>query len=146
MQRRLMHERVASIVAAWNRRDAEGVVAIAVEDVLWRDVALPMPLQGREALKTLLQGYMTAFPDTHLDVTSETVYDERLAFEWTATGTHHGPLLGVAPTGRATQVYGMTVAVFDDYGRVIEGSSYWNPMAVMQQLGVIPAYEPATAG
>jgi steroid delta-isomerase-like uncharacterized protein len=146
MDRRLILEHTTASIAAWNRRDADGVVAIAVEDLLWRDVALPMPLQGRDALRTLLQSYMTAFPDTHLEVTSETVYDERVAFEWTATGTHQGALMGIAPTGRATKVYGVTVAVFDDDGRVIEGSSYWNPLAMMHQLGVTRVPEPATAG
>jgi steroid delta-isomerase-like uncharacterized protein len=146
MDRRLMLESVAASFAAWNRHDADGVVAIAVEDLLWRDVALPMPVQSREELKALLQSYMNAFPDTHLEITSETVYDERLAFEWTATGTHRGPLMGISPTGRATKVYGVTVVVFDDEGRVIEGSSYWNPLAMMHQLGVTPVPEVATAG
>jgi steroid delta-isomerase-like uncharacterized protein len=145
MDRRHILECTAASIAAWNRRDADGVVAIAAEDLLWRDVALPMPLQGRDALRILLQDYMTAFPDTHLEITSETVYDERLAFEWTATGTHRGPLMGIAPTGRASKVYGVTVAVFDDEGRVIEGSSYWNPLAMMHQLGVAPVPEVATA-
>lgn len=139
MERRLILERAAEAVAAWNRGDAEGAVRYAVDDLLWRDVALPMPLHGREALKQALQGYMDAFPDLHVDVTSQTLQGLRLAQEWTVTGTHRGELMGIAPTGRASKVYGATVTVFDEEARVIEGSMYWNPLAMMHQLGVMPA-------
>jgi steroid delta-isomerase-like uncharacterized protein len=137
MLRRVILERAADSIAAWNRGDADGVVANALEDLLWRDIALPMPLSGRDALKAALLGYMTAFPDMHVTVTSQTVEGSRLAQEWTATGTHRGELMGIAPTGRASKVYGVTVTVFDEEARLIEGAMYWNPLAMMYQLGVV---------
>jgi steroid delta-isomerase-like uncharacterized protein len=136
MDRRLILERAEEAIAAWNRGDADGATANTVEDVLWRDVALPMPLHGRDALRTALQGYMDAFPDLRVEVTSQTLQGGRLAQEWTATGTHRGELMGIAPTGRASKVYGATVVVFDEDARVIEGSMYWNTLAMMHQLGV----------
>jgi steroid delta-isomerase-like uncharacterized protein len=143
MDRRLILDRAAAALAAWNRGDADGVVEHAVEDVLWRDVALPMPLHGRDALKAAAQGYMAAFPDLRIEVTSQTFDGPRLAQEWTATGTHRGDLMGLAPTGRATKSYGATVATFDDDGLLIEGSMYWNPLAMMHQLGVLATPEGA---
>jgi steroid delta-isomerase-like uncharacterized protein len=143
MERRLILERAAEAMAAWNRGDADGAVAYAVDDLLWRDIALPMPLHGREALKQALQGYMNAFPDLHVEVTSQTLQGGRLAQEWTATGTHRGELMGIPPTGRASKVYGATVTVFDEEAHVIEGSMYWNPLAMMHQLAVMPAPENA---
>jgi steroid delta-isomerase-like uncharacterized protein len=143
MDRRLILDRAAAALAAWNRGDADGVVEHAVEDVLWRDVALPMPLHGRDALKAAAQGYMAAFPDLRIEVTSQTFDGPRLAQEWTATGTHRGDLMGLAPTGRATKSYGATIATFDDDGLLIEGSMYWNPLAMMHQLGVLTTPESA---
>jgi steroid delta-isomerase-like uncharacterized protein len=145
MDRRLILDRAAAALAAWNRGDADGVVEHAVEDVLWRDVALPMPLHGRDALKAAAQGYMAAFPDLRIEVTSQTFDGPRLAQEWTATGTHRGDLMGLAPTGRATKSYGATIATFDDDGLLIEGSMYWNPLAMMHQLGVLATPEGAAA-
>ena len=144
MLTRLMRARAAESIAAWNRGDPEGVVEHIVEDVLWRDVALPMPVHGREALKTVLRGYMSAFPDLRVEVTSVMLDGARVAQEWTATGTHRGELMGVAPTGRASQVYGATVIVFDEDARMIEGAMYWNPLAMLSQLGAAqaPASEP----
>ena len=145
MDRRLMLDRATETIAAWNRGDAEGVVAHTVDDVIWHDVALPMPLHGRDAMRTAAQGYMTAFPDLHIEVTSQTLDGPRLAQEWTATGTHRGELMGVAPTGRASKVYGATVATFDEEGRIIEGAMYWNALAMMHQLGLLPAAEQPAA-
>jgi steroid delta-isomerase-like uncharacterized protein len=145
MHRRVILERSADCIAAWNRGDADGVVAHALEDLLWRDVALPMPLSGRDAFRTALQGFMAAFPGMQVAVTSQTVEGPRLAQEWTATGTHRGELMGIPPTGRASQIYGVTVAVFDEEARLIEGSTYWNPLALMHQLGVVMPVPEAVA-
>jgi steroid delta-isomerase-like uncharacterized protein len=144
MDSALILQRAAETLAAWNRGDPEGVVACMVEDVLWHDVALPMPLHGREALKQAVQGYMSAFPDLRIQITSETVQPPRLAQEWTATGTHRGALMGIAPTGRAMKSYGATVATFDEDGHVIEGAMYWNALALMHQLGLFA--EASSAG
>jgi steroid delta-isomerase-like uncharacterized protein len=144
MDRQLILDRAAEIIAAWNRGDAEGVVAHVVGDVIWHDVALPMPLHGRDAMKMAAQGYLTAFPDLQVEVTSQTLEGARLAQEWTATGTHRGELMGAAPTGRAAKTYGATVATFDEEGHIIEGTMYWNALAMMHQLGLLPSEQPAT--
>ena len=142
MERGLILQRAAETLAAWNRGDAEGVVAYMVEDVIWHDVALPLPLHGREAVKQAAHGYMSAFPDLHIKATSETIQAPRLAQEWTATGVHRGDLMGIAPTGRAMKSYGATVTTFDEDGHIIEGAMYWNALAMLAQLGVEPPAEP----
>ena len=90
MDRRQMLDRAADALAAWNRGDAEAIGAFVAEDVIWRDVALGMPLHGRAALLAAAQAYMTAFPDLHIEVTSVTLDGPRLVQEWTVTGTHRG--------------------------------------------------------
>ncbi len=139
MDRRLILERASEAVAAWNRGDADRVVEHAVDDVIWQDVALPMPLHGRDAMRAAARNYMTAFPDLEIEVTSQTFEDPRLVQEWTATGTHRGELMGAPPTGRVSKVYGATVTTFDEDGRIIEGTMYWNALAMMHQLGLLPA-------
>jgi steroid delta-isomerase-like uncharacterized protein len=139
MNRRAILERAEKALAAWNRGDAAGVVANMAEDVIWRDVALGMPLQGPAALKQVAQAYMDAFPDLRVRVTSYTVDGPRLAQEWTSTGTHRGELMGIAPTGRWVETYGALVTTCDDQGRIIEGSVYWNPLEMLRQLGLASA-------
>jgi steroid delta-isomerase-like uncharacterized protein len=143
MNRRQMLARAASALAAWNRGDPDGIVVNVVEDVIWRDVALGMPLHGREALKAAAQTYMTAFPDLRIEETSSTLAAPRLAQELTITGTHRGELLGVPPTGRWTESYAAVITTFDEDGMMIEGALYWNALELMRQLGVIPPRETA---
>jgi steroid delta-isomerase-like uncharacterized protein len=140
-----MLDRAAEALAAWNRGDSDAVVANMAEDVIWRDVALGMPLQGRPALQQAVQAYMTAFPDLRLEVSSYTVDGPRLVQEWVSTGTHQGELMGMAPTGRWIESYGAIVTTCDDYGLVIEGSVYWNPLAMFRQLGLEPPVAAALA-
>jgi steroid delta-isomerase-like uncharacterized protein len=138
MTRRLMLDRAAEALAAWNRGDSAAVVAYMADDVIWRDVALGMPLQGRPALQQAAQAYMIAFPDMRIEVSSYTIDGPRLVQEWMSTGTHQGELMGMAPTGRWIENYGALVTTCDDDGLVIEGSVYWNPLAMFRQLGLEP--------
>jgi steroid delta-isomerase-like uncharacterized protein len=145
MTRRMMLERAERALAAWNRGDAAAVVADMADDVIWRDVALGMPMQGRPALQQAAQGYMTAFPDLRIEVNSYTIDGPRLVQEWMSTGTHQGELMGMAPTGRWTETYGAVVTTCDDDGLVIEGAVYWNPLAMFRQLGLEPPLATTTA-
>jgi steroid delta-isomerase-like uncharacterized protein len=144
MSRREMMERADAALAAWNRGDPAGVVANMAEDVIWRDVALGMPMQGPAALEQMAQAYMDAFPDLRVKVNSYTVDGPRLAQEWTSTGTHKGGLMGIAPTGRWVETHGVLVTTCDDDGHVIEGSVYWNPLEMLRQLGLATAMDPSS--
>jgi steroid delta-isomerase-like uncharacterized protein len=145
MDRRLMLARAADALAAWNRGDVEGIAVNIAEDVIWRDVALGMPLHGREAVKAAVRAYMAAFPDLHIKETSSTLAPPRLAQELTITGTHRGELLGIPPTGRWTENYAAVITTFDEDGMMIEGALYWNVQAMMRQLGLAPALETLAA-
>jgi steroid delta-isomerase-like uncharacterized protein len=136
--RRQMLESARRALAAWNRGDPDGVVADMADDVIWRDVALGMPLQGRPALRQATKAYMAAFPDMRVEMNSSTIEWPRMVQEWTSTGTHRGELMGLPPTGRWTETYGALVTICDDDGWIIEGSVYWNPLALFRQLGFEP--------
>jgi steroid delta-isomerase-like uncharacterized protein len=144
MDRRQMLGRAAEALAAWNRGDADAIVAGVAEDVIWRDVVLGV-LNGRDALRDAAQAYMTAFPDLRIEQTSSTLAAPRLAQELTITGTHRGELLGVAATGRWTENYAAVIVTFDDDGMIIEGTMYWNALSMLCQLGVTTGFAVATA-
>jgi C-1 hydroxylase len=135
MDRRLMLARVSDALAAANRGEADEAIAGVAEDVIWRDVVLGV-LHGRDALLGATRAYMAAFPDLRLEETSATLVPPRLALELTVTGTHRGELLGVPATGRWTENYVAAIVTFDESGLMIEGTLYWNPLAMMSQLGV----------
>ena len=109
MNRRQMLARAADALAAWNRGDTDAIVANVAEDVIWRDVALGMPLHGRDALLDAARRYMKAFPDMRIEETSSTLAVPRLAQELTISGTHRGEFLGIPPTGRWTENYAAVI-------------------------------------
>jgi steroid delta-isomerase-like uncharacterized protein len=145
MNRRLMLARAADALVATNRGDPEGIVAGVAEDVIWRDVALGMPLHGRDAFKEAASAYLAAFPDLRVEETSSTLAGPRLAQELTITGTHRGHLLGISPTGRWTESYAAVITTFDEDGMVIEGSVYWNALTMLCQLGLASPLEAVAA-
>ena len=138
MQRRVILDRAADWVAAWNRGDPRAAVEYVVDDVIWRDVALALPRQGRDSLAQLIESYVRAFPDLRVRATSETVEGSRHVHEWTATGTHCGEFMGIPATGRPVMILGACFLTFDEDARVIEGAAYWNALAVLAQLGRAP--------
>jgi steroid delta-isomerase-like uncharacterized protein len=145
MNRRQMLARAADALAAWNRGDTDAIVANVAEDVIWRDVALGMPLHGRDALLDAARKYMKAFPDMRIEETSSTLAVPRLAQELTISGTHRGEFLGIPPTGRWTENYAAVITTFDEDGMMIEGALYWNALELLRQIGAAPGSPSAVA-
>jgi steroid delta-isomerase-like uncharacterized protein len=145
MTRRQMLDAAEEALAAWNRSDAVGVMANIAEDVIWRDVAFGLPLQGRAAMQEAVQSYMRAFPDLRITVSAYTIDGPRLVQEWMSTGTHQGEFMGLPATGRWIENWGALATTCDDEGHVIEGSVYWNPLAMFRQLGLEPPLAAASA-
>jgi predicted ester cyclase len=71
-------------------------------------------------------------------VTLEKVVEEGdTAFgRWTATLTHTGEGLGIAPTGRALKVCGMS-ALRVQGGEIVEGWNNWDQIGLARQLGIL---------
>src|SRR5207248_10247126 len=72
--------------------------------------------EGREGYRKLVSIYTTAFPDIHFRI-DEIVGDadtDSIAVRWTATGTHQGDLMGIAPTGKRINVAGIVINRFAD--------------------------------
>ncbi len=135
MERVELLQQADDIVAAWNRGDAGGVAAFYRDDSEFRDIAAPEVARGPRGARDAAQAYMTAFPDLHIEVRATVIDGDRVAQEWTATGTNDGELMGLEPTGRRIAVIGCTVARFNDDGTVRESQLYWDVAGLMRQLG-----------
>jgi hypothetical protein len=55
------------------------------------------------------------------------------------TGTHHGPLLGIAPTGRRVRGEG-TVAMRIADGQIAEEWEMSNLLGLLQRLSAVPSF------
>ncbi|MFG2881122.1 ester cyclase [Streptomyces sp. NPDC048297] len=98
----------------------------------------PAPRQapGPEGYKAMFGELRTAFPDLHLEVEHLMATDDELAFAYTITGTHMGPLMGHPPTGRTVSYRGMQISRFDSDGKLVERWGSSDELGMLRQLGL----------
>ena len=96
-------------------------------------------VRGREGLKQFVKMYYTAFPDLRFTVEDQVAEGDKVVTRWSSEGTHKGELMGIPPTGK--HAAGVTGISIDRYsgGKFVEGWGNWDPLVLMQKLGVIPA-------
>ena len=123
-----------------NKGDIEAAEKFVAKDVI-EQVPFPGQGPGIEGLKDVLAGMRAAFPDMHWTVQEQIAEGDKVVsrFEW--TGTHRGPFLGVEPTGRPVQVWGIVIDRLQD-GKIKNTCILMDALGLMAQLGVSPP-EPA---
>lgn len=77
----------------------------------------------------------TAFPDLHIEVEHLTAVDGDVAFAYTLTGTHAGPLMGHEPTGKSISIRGLQIGRFED-GKLVERWGSTDELTMLTQLGL----------
>ncbi|MEF2977497.1 ester cyclase [Subtercola sp. YIM 133946] len=80
---------------------------------------------------------ITAFPDLHIEVERLVANDTDVAFAYTLTGTHEGPLMGHPATGKPVSVRGMQISRFED-GKLVERWGSSDQHGMLEQLGLTP--------
>ncbi len=106
------------------------------------DVAMRTPdgtVTGRDGMNQLMQTYASAFPDFVLTVDEMIAEGDRVAIRYSFTGTHHGTIAGIPPTGRRVTVGGNIGIYRVVDGRIADGCVSWDRYVLMEQLGIVPA-------
>ena len=80
----------------------------------------------------------------NLDLARVYVEGDRIVERWISRGTHEGDFMGIPATHRSVTVEGMDISRFAD-GKLVEHWTQMDAMAMMQQLGVIPQEQEASA-
>jgi hypothetical protein len=86
-----------------------------------------------------------AFPDLHMDVQDVIASGDKAVARVLVTGTHQGEFMGIPATGKTATVNLIDITRFGDDGLAREHWGVVDQLAMMQQLGVIPAAPPAPA-
>jgi steroid delta-isomerase-like uncharacterized protein len=120
--------------AAWNAHDADAVAAVFADDAVVREIGGVGETRGRAAVRARAEALLTAFPDLRLERLELIIDGERHADRWVLTGTHRGPLLGLAPTGRRVRVEGATFTRLGPDGLVVEDVHFTDVAGLLAQL------------
>ena len=118
-----------------NGRDLALIDDLAVPEYVYHAAA--NPVRGPAAFKQLTGMFLTAFPDIRITIEDQVAEGEKVATRWTMRGTHQGPFMGIAPTGRPVAITGLLSRISG--GKLVEAWDRFDTMHFMQQLGAIPA-------
>lgn len=94
---------------------------------------LPANLAG---LKQAIAGLRKAIPDLKHTIDELIVSGDKVWARMTARGTHLGPFMGFAPTGKSFTITVFDVCRFED-GRIVEHWGVPDCFALLHQLGLL---------
>lgn len=89
---------------------------------------------GPEGVRIDIAGFRAAFPDLRLTILDLVAECDRVVFRFVADGTHEGPFMGVAPTGKRIKVDGIVIDHVRD-GQTCERWVQYDGLALLRQLG-----------
>jgi steroid delta-isomerase-like uncharacterized protein len=100
---------------------------------------VPFPGQGpgREGLKFALNSMFTGFPDMNWTVQEQIAEGEKVVTRFTWTGTHKGEFMGIPPTNKTVEVWGVVIDVVRNE-LFSESRIIMDNIGLLQQLGVMP--------
>jgi steroid delta-isomerase-like uncharacterized protein len=94
-------------------------------------------IPGPAGYRMFFSGLRTAFPDMNVAPVTTVQDEDTIAFAYTLTGTHTGPLGKIPPTGKKVQIRGMQISKFKD-GKMVERWGSSDERTLLKQIGVIP--------
>ena len=130
--------------AAWNSHQADRVLELMTEDVVYDDDAWPRTMRGHADVREFLESVWRAMPNLEFEMVEGPFVREGepvATFRWKGTGTFTGPLdpPGFAPTGARLEIDGFDLQEYRD-GRVCRLRIVTDMMEASRQLGLMPPH------
>ena len=127
---------------AWEKRDFDTFSDQLARNVSLNDAPRGQVVNGQANVRDWYASWATAFPDAVAGAVVVSASGETVAIEGLFAGTNTGDFGPLPATGKSVSVPWANVFRFDDDGRIIAGSAYYDQLTFMIQLGHIDA--PAT--
>jgi steroid delta-isomerase-like uncharacterized protein len=96
----------------------------------------PGTTAGRASAQQRWAMLRAALPDARITIDDLVAEGDTVAVRFTLRGTHTGPLMGTAPTGRRVAVTGIDLNRIVD-GRIAERWENFDTLGLLQQLGAV---------
>jgi len=88
---------------------------------------------GVEEFKAVIRDFRKSFPDLHFTVEEIIAEGDKVAYRWTARGTHQGEYEDIAPTGKTITSTGITIIRIVD-GKVVDDRFESGGPTIREQL------------
>jgi steroid delta-isomerase-like uncharacterized protein len=113
---------------------------IVAEDFV--DHTNPPGLQhGRESHKQVVALFHSAFPDVTWTIEEMIAEGDKVVIRAPMRATHRGEFFGIPPTGKQVSISGIHILRIAN-GKIAEHWGNNDDLGLLQQLGVVPAFEP----
>jgi steroid delta-isomerase-like uncharacterized protein len=133
-----LYEVIEAYNNAWNRHDADAVVAMHTEDSVFCNHTSGGEAVGRAAIRQIVCAVFATFPDIHFELRRLYVRDDLVVQEWTATATHVNPVMyndtPLPPSGKVISWDGMDILPLRN-GKVARKDVYAESLSYLRQLG-----------
>jgi steroid delta-isomerase-like uncharacterized protein len=125
-----------------NAGDIEGFARNLADDFVEHEET-PGIAPTKDGVKAFFRMQLAAFPDLRMDVEDVVANGDKVVARVRYTATNRGEFMGMPATGKGVDVQLIDVFRFGDDGLVREHWGVMDALAMMQQLGVVPAGPPA---
>ena len=122
--------------------DIDGFGDLVADDFIEHE-DMPGLERSKEGVKQLFRMYRTGFPDLRMEAEDILVSGDKVVARVRGTGTHEGEFMGMPATGKSVDVQLIDIIRFGEDGLAQEHWGVFDALAMMQQLGAIPAPAPA---
>ena len=119
----------------WNLHDIAAVDYIAIDHIDHNPT--PGQGQGRAAIKTVI-AEMLAAGDFSVDIHEIFGHGDLVASRYTVSAVLHGDFMGMPAAGKVTKTRVIGIDRVKE-GQLLESWGEYNPLEMMEQLGVLPA-------
>lgn len=123
---------------AINQGNINAIDELLIPDFVEHEELPPGIPPGREAPKVLFTMLRSAFPDLKATIEHLIAEGDEVVLHMTWTGTHKGEFMGIPPTGKRISINVIDILGIAE-GKFVEHWGVMDSMALMQQLGVVPA-------
>lgn len=128
----------------WNGANFDAADEIVAHDFVVHASRPGNEIHGSEGAKQYFAMLHQAFPDLKFTIDDHIAEGDRVVTRWSARGTHKGEFQGIPPTGKEVTLSGIDIDRIAG-GKIVECWMNLDELGLLQQLGVIPAPESATA-
>ena len=122
----------------FNRGNMSRADEFLAPEFVEREELPPGIARDREGVKQLTAMFRSAFPDFKATIDDIVAEGDKVVIRQTWSGTHQGEFMGVPPTGKSISINVIDIIRIAE-GQFVEHWGVMDQMAMMQQLGVIPA-------
>jgi steroid delta-isomerase-like uncharacterized protein len=121
-----------------NAGDIDGFGRQLADDFVERDEIPGLP-PTKDGVIQYFRIMLAAFPDMRMDVQDSFASGEKAVARLRVSGTHQGEFMGIPATGKPVSVNLIDITRFGDDGLAREHWGVVDMLAMMQQIGIIPA-------